>query len=75
MLADRSISFKFRATLDYSESDMDRSFLKITAKRAQEVAEGGGVNRSKKIDAATEKRVTEDDFFSHARFLQTNGPV
>lgn len=61
MLADRSISYKFRATLDYSESDMDRSFLKITAKRAQEVAEGGGVNRSKKIDTKSENPITEDD--------------
>jgi len=61
MLADRSISFKLRATIDYCETNIDRSFLKETAKRAEEMAEGGGINRKNNSRTADGKKITEDD--------------
>lgn len=61
MLADRSISFKLRATIDYCETNIDRTFLRETAKRAAEMAEGGGINRKSNSGSGDSKKITEDD--------------
>jgi hypothetical protein len=61
LLADRTISFKLRSTIDYSEHDMDKSFMKQVEKRAEEVANGTGTNRRKMSNNSSVKEITEDD--------------
>jgi len=61
LLADRSISWKLRATIDYSEANIDKEYLDAVEKRAEELAnKGGGVNR-KDFDVEKKKPITEDE--------------
>jgi hypothetical protein len=60
MLADRSISFKLRATIDYSEHDLDKDFMKQVEKRAEEVANGSN-GRKKNGGGLNVREITEDD--------------
>lgn len=60
MLADRSISFKLRATIDYSEHDLDKDFMKQVEKRAEEVANGSS-GRRKNGGGPNLREITEDD--------------
>jgi hypothetical protein len=61
LLADRSISWKLRATIDYSEANIDKEYLDAVEKRAEELAnKGGGVNR-KDFDQEKKKPITEDE--------------
>lgn len=61
MLADRSISYKLRATIDYSEHDVDKSIMKEVEKRAEEVANGSAFNRKKGGNSSNLREITEDD--------------
>lgn len=61
LIADRSISWKLRATVDYSEANIDKEFLDAVEKRAEELAnKGGGISR-KLGDEEKKKPITEDE--------------
>jgi hypothetical protein len=70
LLSDRSVSWKLRATIDYSLTDLDRSFLKKVEEQANDVAKG-----ARKAGPALKDpdAIVEDDFFKHSTgsFLQT----
>jgi len=70
LLSDRSVSWKLRATIDYSETDLKRDFLKIVEKQASDVAKGA---RKKGPSLKDPDAIVEDDFFTHSTgtFLQT----
>lgn len=59
MIADRSVSWKLRATIDYSEHNLDKSFM--NSERAEEMLSGGGVSRKHGESGPSAKPITEDD--------------
>jgi len=78
LLSDRSISWKLRATIDYSEYGINKDFLKVVERQALDSADGK-TRRLGKGKASDEKAITEDDYFQHlnnpASFLQSKSPV
>lgn len=61
LIADRSISWKLRATVDYSEANIDKEFLDAVEKRAEELANKGGSISRKLGDEEKKKPITEDE--------------